>query len=163
MLWQTHPYKLLLLGLNKVMFWRSAIIVSWEPTEISQLMVCDIAEFFISTSFAAEIVSVDTWDFSVGSKTPSSRVYPPVPIVGRVQITWLICAGISERIQLIMWLLTVYTFVASVSMVTTETVIGFTYESLKLVLRLCHRARRKLKIMPHVRKMIECVRNLLKQ
>ena len=61
-----------------------------ESTVISQPKVCDLAEPLRSTSLSDEIVIVETWDFVLGSNTPSLKVYPSVCVVVGVQITPII-------------------------------------------------------------------------
>ena len=88
------------------------------------MKVCEAAEALSSTSLAAEMVSVETWDFVSELKIPSFVVYPSLVVVGGFQITPVIWAGMSDKLHRITWSFkfTVYKFCVAGDIVATRKV-----------------------------------------
>ena len=82
------------------------------------MKVCDAADSFNSVSLSDEIVSVETWDLVCILNVPSRRIYPSLFTGVEVQITPIICAGISDKMQLITWSSLTYTFAAGFIVIT---------------------------------------------
>ena len=98
-----------LLGLKIEMSCLPTTALLLEPTVILQVKVCDSAKSLSSISLTTEIFSVETWDFVLWSNVPFIIVKPSVLVVGGVQTTSVIWAGMSEKVQLMTWSFTVYT------------------------------------------------------